>query len=65
MNIEQLLLNKLKAEQQTFALHALSKPDRRDAFEYGHRVGYVVGLEKALNILLTLLDEEKHDSKEL
>ena len=65
MNLEQQLLNRLKAEQQTFALEALQRPQTRDTFEYGYRVGMVAGYEAAINVLLSLLDEEKHVGNDL
>lgn len=60
MNLETKLLNALKAQQQQFALDALKRPVNRDAFEYGYRVGMIAGLESAVNVLLNLVDEEKH-----
>ncbi|MBV5309073.1 hypothetical protein [Chromatium okenii] len=65
MNIETKLLNKLKAEQQSFAVEALKKPQTRDAFEYGYRVGTVAGYEAAINVLLNLIDEDKHSDNDL
>ncbi len=65
MNVEQQLLNALKAEQARFAIEALKKPQNRDAFEYGHRVGVIDGLERAINVLLNLLDEEKNSDRDL
>ncbi len=65
MNIATILLNRLKAEQASFALDALKRPQNRDAFEYGHRVGLVAGYEAALNILFSILDEEKHSDNDL
>ncbi len=65
MNIEQQLLNRLKAEQQTFALTALQRPQTRDTFEYGYRVGMVAGYEAAINVLLNLLDQEKNLDNDL
>lgn len=56
---EAKLLNRLKAEQQQFSVDALKRPQERDAFEYGYRVGVVAGYEAAINILLKLLEEEK------
>jgi len=63
--IEQVLLNKLKAEQARFALEALQRPNQRDAFEYGYRAGVIAGLDNAVGILLKLLDEEKHGDRDL
>lgn len=65
MNLEQRLLNRLKAEQAQFALDALKRPVQRDSFEYGYRVGVVAGYEAAVASLLALLDEEKHSDKDL
>lgn len=65
MNFETLLLNRLKAEQQAFATDALRRPQARDAFEYGHRVGMMAGYEAAINVLLSLLEEEKHGDNDL
>ena len=61
MNVPQELLNRLKASQQTFALDALRRPQDRDTFEYGYRVGVVAGYDAAINVLLNILDEEKHN----
>ncbi len=57
--IETKLLNRLKAQQQQFSVDALKRPQERDAFEYGYRVGVVAGYEAAINALLKLLEEEK------
>ena len=65
MNIELQLLNRLKVEQQSFAVDALRRPHTRDTFEYGYRVGMVAGYEAAINVLLTLLDEEKNFDNDL
>lgn len=65
MSLETKLLNALKAEQQQFALQALKRPVERDAFEYGYRVGTIAGLESAVNVLLKLVDEEKHVDNDL
>lgn len=65
MNIESVLLGKLKAKQAEFALLSLKQPSQRDLFEYGYRVGVVAGLEEAINVLLALLDEERNGDKDL
>lgn len=57
--IENKFLNRLKTEQQKFSVDALKRPQERDAFEYGYRVGVVAGYEAAINALLKLLEEEK------
>jgi hypothetical protein len=65
MNLESQLLNRLKAEQQSFAVDALKRPQTRDTFEYGYRVGMVAGYEAAINVLLNLLDQEKNLDNDL
>jgi hypothetical protein len=65
MNFETLLLARLKAAQQEFALGALTRPQERDAFEYGYRVGLMAGYEAAINVLLNLISEEKYGDKDL
>jgi len=65
VNVPQEFLNRLKASQQTFALDALKRPQDRDTFEYGYRVGVVAGYDAAINVLLNILDEEKHGNNDL
>lgn len=65
MNLETKLLNRLKAEQQRYAVEALGRPQHRDAFEYGLRVGTYAGYEAAINVLLSTIDEEKHVGNEI
>jgi hypothetical protein len=65
MNLESQLLNRLKAEQQSFAVTALRRPQTRDTFEYGYRVGMFAGYEAAIDVLLNLLDEEKNLDNDL
>lgn len=65
MNLETRLLNRLKVEQQTFAVDALKRPQERDSFEYGYRVGVVAGYEAAINVLLKLIDEDENGDNDL
>lgn len=65
MHLADRLLNRLKHDQQQCALEALRRPQTRDAFEYGQRVGLVQGYEAAINILMQLLKEERDDEPEL
>lgn len=65
MNLADQLLNRLKADQQNFALDALRRPQTRDTFEYGYRVGIVQGYEAAINVLLQLLKEERDSDPDL
>ena len=59
------IFDRLKKGQQEFALNALRRPQTRDAFEYGYRVGMVEGYEAAINIVLAALKEEKDVEKDL
>jgi hypothetical protein len=65
MNIEQRLLNALKARQAEFALEGLTRPLQRDAFEYGYRTGMVNGYEAAINTLLDLIKDERDGDPDL
>ena len=65
MNIESKLLNLLKANQAEFALEALKRPQDRDTFEYGYRVGMVAGYEAAIDVLLNLIDEDENGNNDL
>lgn len=65
MNLVDQLFNRLKTDQQSFALDALKRPQTRDTFEYGYRVGIVQGYEAAINVLLQLLKEEKDNDPDL
>ena len=65
MNIEAVLLNRLKASQASFALESLKRPQNRDAFEFGYRVGVVSGYDAALDVLFTILEEEKNSGNDL
>lgn len=62
---EQLFLNRLKAEQQSYALQALSQPNLKTEFEYGYRSGVVAGLGKAEEILLSMLKDERDNDRDL
>ncbi len=65
MSVDSQLLTRLKAEQAQYALQALRQPNTRDAFEYGYRCGVFNGLEKAVEVLLKLLDEERNGNNDL
>jgi hypothetical protein len=65
VNIETVLLNRLKAAQASFALESLKRPQNRDTFEYGYRVGVVSGYDAALDVLFTILEEEKNSGNDL
>lgn len=65
MSIDTKLLNLLKTQQQQFSVEALKRPQERNAFEYGYRVGVVAGYESAIGTLLNLLDKEKNDDVDI
>jgi len=48
-----------------FSVDALKRPQERDAFEYGYRVGVVAGYEAAIGVLLKLIEEEKSGGNDL
>lgn len=60
-----MLLNRLKAEQQKYALEALMRPQAKDAYEYGHRCGTIAGLEQAINVLINIIDEQQNGNNDL
>ncbi len=60
MRAEQLILQRLEAEQVRLAKESLEQPGGRDAFEYGRAVGMYAGLEHAKRVLVELFaDTEK------
>lgn len=65
MDLGTLLLNGLKAEQASFAMQALRVQNTRDAFEYGHRAGVIMGYELAINRLLFLVNDDKRKDNDL
>lgn len=64
-NLPDRLLARLKAEQASYALTSLQRPNQRDAFEFGFRSGVVAGYEISINILLSLLQEERNSDPDL
>ena len=65
INLAANLLDGLKTGQQQFALESLHRPQTRDAFEYGYRVGVVAGYDASIKLLLDLLNEERHGDNDL
>ena len=64
-NLAAKLLDGLKTGQQQFAMESLHRPQTRDAFEYGYRVGVVAGYDASIKLLLDLLNEERHGDNDL
>ena len=64
MTLADTLLRQLKAEQARYALEALQRPGDKTVFEYGVRVGHVAGLECAIGLLLSALDEERNGERD-
>lgn len=60
-----MLLQRLKAAQQTHATEALRHPGNKTEYDFGFRVGVMAGLDRAEAILLALLDEERNSDKDL
>jgi len=55
---EAQLLGRIKDEQAKYALAALRQPDKKDAFEYGYRVGVLAGMEQVVGVMMKMLEEE-------
>ncbi len=64
MNLETHLLNTLKAKQQTYALEALKRPQPGTPLSTAS-AGTIAGLEAAIEVLLTLIDEEKNGNNDI
>lgn len=64
-NLADRLLARLKSEQASYALTSLQRPAQKDAFEYGFRAGVVAGYENSINLLISLLKEERDRDPEL
>jgi len=58
MTLYNKLLSRLKQSQQEFAVDALRRPQERDTFEYGYRVGVFAGYDAAIDVLIKSLNEE-------
>lgn len=63
--IAQALLTGLKAEQSQYAMQALQHPNLKNEFEYGFRCGVNAGLEKAVEILVAMLKDERDNDRDL
>ncbi len=60
------LIGKIKEQQALVAKHALEQPPSSESqniqYLYGQRIGYYAGLQKALDLIDTLLkDQDEHD----
>ncbi len=64
MTLADHLLMQLKVEQGRYALEALQRPGDKTVFEYGVRVGHVAGLDFAISLLLSALDEERNGERD-
>lgn len=65
MNFETILLNKLKSLQAQYAIDALRSPGDKSEFDFGYRAGCFAGIEKSIDCLLRLLDEQKNGEPDL
>jgi hypothetical protein len=63
--IEATLLKRLEDEQAAIARDALTKPSNRDSFEYGKVCGIYAGLERAKQILVSIVNEQDKHEREL
>jgi len=58
-------LARLKLERTEYTASALTNPTARDAFEYGFKSGTVHGLDRALQLIEKMLNEEDTHEREL
>jgi hypothetical protein len=65
MNLETALLNKLKSLQAQYAVDALRSPSDKSEFDFGYRVGYFAGMERAIECLLSVVEDEKYSDPDL
>jgi hypothetical protein len=57
-----MVLRRLEEEQTQFAKEALQQPQGHDAFDYGRAVGLYAGLERAKDILISIVaDQDRKD----
>ena len=64
MTFDDAFLRAIENAQKSLAVDALTKPQNRDAFEYGRVAGMYGGLEHAKSLLLAILDDEKAKEQE-
>ena len=65
MNFETILLNKLKSLQSQYAIDALRSFGDKSEFDFGYRAGCFAGIEKSIDCLLKLIDDQKHGEPDL
>ena len=53
------VLNAITNAQQELAIAALRTPNSHDAFEYGRMVGMYAGLERAIEVILSTINEDE------
>ncbi len=53
------ILNLLTNAQHELAIAALRTPNSHDAFEYGRMVGMYAGVERAIEVILSTIKEDK------
>ena len=62
---EKNLIGRLKKAQQELALQAMLKPSQKDLFTLGQASGMVIGLEAAVDEIITMLKEERDNGNDL
>ena len=65
MNFETILLNKLKNLQVQYAVDSLRSIGDKSEFDFGYRAGCFAGIEKSIDCLLKVLDEQKNGEPDL
>lgn len=62
---ESVLIGRLKATQQEFALKTLMAPQEKDLFAYGQISGVVIGIEQCIQEIINMIKEERDGKDDL
>jgi len=62
---ESVLIGRLKAAQQEFALKTLMAPQDKDQFTYGQISGVVIGIEQCISEIINMIKEERDGKDDL
>jgi len=62
---ESVLIGRLKAVQQEFALKTLMTPSATDLFTYGQVSGVVIGIEQCIQEIINQIKEERDGNNDL
>lgn len=60
--MQNTIIDLLKRDQVNYAKESLKRPDKGNAFEYGQRSGIVLGLERAMDVVMAAYKKENEDN---